>query len=88
MQTEEEEEAVKCIDSPPFLKLIKVLACFSDYPTAYRGFLLLKGSMHYLLLHSFYLSPPFLSGPQMLAPPYMYIAGGDLAWNYNKDAAG
>jgi len=52
------EKAVKCIDfflSPSFLKLIKVLAWFSDYPTAYRGFLLLKGSEFYLFL------PPLVS---------------------------
>lgn len=95
-QTEEEEEAVKCIDflppSPSFLKLIKVLACFSDYPTAYRGFLLLKGSMHYLLLLllllSFYLSSPLPFRPPDACPTIMYIAGGALAWNYNKEAAG
>lgn len=55
---EEREEAVKCIDffflPPSFLELIKVLAWFSDYPTAYRGFLHLWGSEYYLS------SPPLI----------------------------
>lgn len=77
------EEAVKCIDFfPSFLKLIKVLAWFSDYPTAYRGFLLLKGSVRYLSPPPL-LPLPFPSVPQMPAPPLIYIARGALLWNYN-----
>lgn len=79
----EGEEAVKCIDffPPSFLKLIKVLAWFSDYPTAYRGFLLLKGSVHYLSSDS----PPF---PQMPTPPLIYTARGALLWNYKWEQQG
>lgn len=79
-ESERGEEAVECIDFfslSSFLKLIKVLAWFSDYPTAYGDFLLLKGSSCYLLLL------PFSPVPQMPAPPLIYIARGVLLWNYN-----
>lgn len=64
-ESERGEEAVECIDFfPPssFLKLIKVLAWFSDYPTAYGDFLLLKGSACRLLL------PPLAVPPSPLSP--------------------
>lgn len=90
-ESERGEEAVECIDffCPPssFLKLIKVLAWFSDYPTAYGDFLPLKGSACCLLLPPLAVSPspllPFSPVPQMPAPPLIYIARGVLLWNYN-----
>lgn len=49
-RVEDAEEAGWSIDYPPppfSLKLIKVLAWFSDYPTAYGDFPLLKGSVRH-----------------------------------------
>lgn len=53
--------------SSSFLKLIKVLAWFSDYPTAYGDFLLLKGSVRHPP------PPPSPPPPTQMPAPATYL---------------